>query len=54
MSEVKADNIPDKKAYQVNRRLMCWVALGLLGAMVLAMIIAPDRYEKVAQKPAVL
>tara|TARA_A100000172_G_scaffold33890_1_gene20419 strand:- start:17 stop:244 length:228 start_codon:yes stop_codon:yes gene_type:complete len=48
MSEVKADSIPDKKAYQVNRRLMCWVALGLLGAMVLAMIIAPEKYEKVA------
>jgi len=44
----KVDNIPDKQAYQINRRLMCWAALALMSCMIAAMLIAPDRYEKVA------
>lgn len=43
MSEVK-DNIPDKAAYQVNRRLMCWAALGMMMAVVVCFLIDPQKY----------
>lgn len=39
-----ADNIPDKEAYQSNRRRMCWVVLALIAAMILAVLIAPEKY----------
>lgn len=42
------DNIPDKQVYQSNRRRMVWAALALMSCMIAAMLIAPDRYEKVA------
>lgn len=43
MSDVK-DNIPDKAAYQVNRRLMCWAALGMMMAVVVCFLIDPQKY----------
>ena len=36
-------HIVDKKAYQANRRLMCWVALGLMVISTIATIVAPER-----------
>jgi len=44
--EQKEDMIPDKETYQVNRRRMCWVVLGLLIIMTVAIIGWPERYEK--------
>lgn len=44
--EEKPDMIPDKQAYQVNRRRMCWVVLGMLFVMTVAIIGWPERYEK--------
>lgn len=41
------DNIPDKVAYQSNRRRMAYISLGLMAAMIIAMIIDPIRYGKV-------
>ena len=43
MSDVK-DNVPDKQAYQVNRRRMCWVASGMMMAVVVCFLIDPKRY----------
>jgi cell division protein FtsW (lipid II flippase) len=39
------DNVPDKSAYQVNRRRMCWVALGMMMAVVFAFLVDPERYS---------
>ena len=38
------DNVPDKSAYQVNRRLMCWAALGMMMAVVVCFLIDPQKY----------
>ena len=38
------ENIPDKQAYQSNRRKMCWVCLSMIGAMVSAILINPEKY----------
>jgi len=38
------DNVPDKTAYQVNRRLMCWAALGMMMAVVVCFLIDPQKY----------
>ena len=35
--------IPDKHAYQKNRRLMCWAALGMMIATTIATIYDPAR-----------
>ena len=35
--------IPDKKAYQANRRIMCYVALGLMAMTTVATIWDPVR-----------
>ena len=35
--------IPDKKAYQANRRIMCYVALGLMTITTVATIWDPVR-----------
>ena len=35
--------IPDKQAYQKNRRLMCWAALGMMIATTIATIYEPAR-----------
>jgi len=42
------ENIPDRAAYQVNRRRMCWSALGMMLAMLLAMLVNPDKYGSLA------
>jgi len=44
--EKKEDMVPDKKAYQVNRRRMCWVVLGMLFVITVAILGWPERYEK--------
>ena len=41
------ENIPDKKAYQSNRRKMCYIALGLKGITTIACIIQPDRMKEI-------
>jgi hypothetical protein len=41
----KTDNIPDKKAYQVNRRLMCWAALLMMGVTVFCVLFNPGAYS---------
>jgi len=43
--------IPDKKAYQSNRRRMAWAALGMMIVCTAAVIIDPAR---MAQADAVL
>ena len=35
--------IPDKKAYQVNKRRMAWSALLMMAAVTVATIVAPSR-----------
>ena len=35
--------VPDKVAYQKNRRLMCWAALGMMIATTIATIYDPAR-----------
>ena len=35
--------VPDKKAYQVNRRMMCWCALGMMVVTTIATIYDPSR-----------
>jgi len=41
----KTDNIPDKAAYQVNRRLMCWAALAMMMVVVICYLISPEKYN---------
>jgi len=38
--------IPDKQAYQKNRRFMCWAALGMMIATTIATIYDPARMAK--------
>ena len=42
------ENIPDRGAYQVNRRRMCWSALAMMLAMLLAMLVDPAKYGRLA------
>lgn len=35
--------VPDKKAYQTNRRRMCWAALGMMIVTTIATIYDPAR-----------
>ena len=35
--------VPDKKAYQTNRRRMCWAALGMMIVTTVATIYDPAR-----------
>ena len=37
------DMVPDKQSYQVNRRYMCWCALGMMVVTTAATIIDPYR-----------
>ena len=37
------EKIPDKEAYQTNRRRMCWAALGMMIACTVANIYDPAR-----------
>ena len=41
------ENIPDKKAYQTNRRKMCYIALGLMGITTISCIIQPDKMKEI-------
>ena len=43
--------IPDKAAYQVNRRRMCWAALGMMLAVVVVFLVAPQRYSGAEMAP---
>jgi hypothetical protein len=40
------ETIPDKKAYQTNRRRMCWAALGMMIACTAATIYDPARMSE--------
>lgn len=42
--------IPDKEGYQVNRRRMCWLALGIMTVTVAAVLINPARYLEVVRE----
>ena len=37
------ETIPDKEAYQTNRRRMCWAALGIMIACTAVTISDPTR-----------
>tara|TARA_R100000005_G_scaffold96667_1_gene85766 strand:+ start:2228 stop:2440 length:213 start_codon:yes stop_codon:yes gene_type:complete len=45
------DNIPDKAAYQVNRRRMCWAALAMMLAVVISFLVDPTRYNGAEMAP---
>ena len=40
------ETIPDKEAYQTNRRRMCWAALGMMIACTIATIYDPERMSE--------
>ena len=40
------ETIPDKEAYQTNRRRMCWAALGMMIACTIATIYDPVRMSE--------
>tara|TARA_R100000329_G_C7504316_1_gene177556 strand:+ start:382 stop:612 length:231 start_codon:yes stop_codon:yes gene_type:complete len=39
------DLIPDKLAYQVNKRRMAWVLIILMGITTIVTLVAPERLE---------
>ena len=43
MSENENDLIPDKKAYQVNKRRMAWVLIFLMALTTVLTLAFPDR-----------
>lgn len=43
MSEKENDLIPDKKAYQTNKRRMAWVLIILMGITTVVTLIWPQR-----------
>ena len=43
MSENANDLIPDKKAYQVNKRRMAWVLIFLMAITTIATLLFPER-----------
>ena len=45
------ENIPEKAAYQVNRRRMCWAALGMMLSVVVAFLVDPQRYSGAEMAP---
>jgi hypothetical protein len=45
------DLIPDKQAYQLNKRRMAWTALGMMIVFTIAVLIGPAR---MAEADAVL
>ena len=40
------ETIPDKEAYQTNRRRMCWAALGMMITCTAATIYDPARMSE--------
>ena len=40
------ETIPDKEAYQTNRRRICWAALGMMIAYTIATIYDPVRMSE--------
>ena len=40
------ETIPDKEAYQTNRRRMCWAALGMMIACTIATIYGPVQMHE--------
>jgi len=38
--------VPDKAAYQVNRRQMCWCALAMMVVVTIATIVDPARMNQ--------
>ena len=40
------ETIPDKEAYQTNRRRMCWAALGMMIACTITTIYDPVRMSE--------
>ena len=40
------DLIPDKQAYQLNKRRMAWTALGMMIVSTIAVLIDPARMAK--------
>lgn len=38
------ENVLDKATYQVNRRRMCWAALGMMMVVVVCYLINPEKY----------
>lgn len=41
------ENIPNKSAYQKNRRIMCYIALALMGITTISCIIQPDKMKEI-------
>ena len=46
MSENNNDLIPDKMAYQVNKRRMAWVLIILMGITTILTLAFPDRLSE--------
>ena len=40
------DLIPDKRAYQINKRRMAWASIGLMAVVTVATIIDPARMSE--------
>lgn len=37
------ETLPDKESYQINRRYMCWAALGMMILTTITTLAMPDR-----------
>ena len=45
------DLIPDKQAYQLNKRRMAWTALGMMIVPTIAVLVDPARMSKADAVP---
>jgi hypothetical protein len=43
--EEQQDPVPDKAAYQANRRKMCWAALAMMIATTVVTLLDPERVK---------